>query len=219
MYRYFIQPQLNKFTNSLIGYETLIRKSADDRWILPQNFASIPLDIQVDLLKQVANRLALKVGSVSFNLNRTQFINRDMATALIDAQHAIYPVTLVVEVTEEESDQDVSLAQLKQAAAEYEQHGLQLSLDDVGTGRNVYENIKALLPEASEIKVAMQNFRQSERTTEIPTQLRYWRDIARKNQLRLIVEGIETAEDDALLDDLEIPLRQGYYYGKPHLFS
>lgn len=31
------------------------------------------------------------------------------------------------------------------------------------------------------------------------------------------MEGIETIEDDQLLDRLEIPYRQGYYYGKPHL--
>lgn len=40
MYRYFIQPQLDKFNNSLIGYEMLIRyrETDQDRWTLPESF-------------------------------------------------------------------------------------------------------------------------------------------------------------------------------------
>ncbi len=47
MYRYFIQPQLDKFNNSLIGYEMLIRyrETDQDRWTLPESFDNIPIDV------------------------------------------------------------------------------------------------------------------------------------------------------------------------------
>ena len=53
MYRYFIQPQLDKFNNSLIGYEMLIRyrETDQDRWTLPESFDNIPIDVQSQLTK------------------------------------------------------------------------------------------------------------------------------------------------------------------------
>lgn len=81
-----------------------------------------------------------------------------MAAALIQVQHAIYPVTLVVEVTEEPGDQDVSLSQLQEQITAFAAHGIQFSLDDVSTGDNRYAQIKPLLPLASELKFAMQIF-------------------------------------------------------------
>ncbi|MTV81799.1 EAL domain-containing protein [Secundilactobacillus folii] len=217
MYRYFIQPQLNRFTNSLIGYEMLIRKYDDEHWKLPQNFAAIPVDEQVNLLKLTAKRIGLKVGSISFNLNRSQFIDQHMAEALIDAQHDIYPVKLIIEVTEESCDKDVAREALVKSAKHYTENGVQISLDDVGTGFNTYNNIKALLPYANEIKFAMQNFRRETREGEIVDQLQFWKEVASKYHIRLVVEGTENAEEDELLNQLDLPYRQGYFYGKPHL--
>lgn len=219
MYRYFIQPQLNKFTNSLVGYEMLIRRFEDGQWVLPKNFASVPVDTQVELLKETAMQLALKIGSVSINLNRSQFIDHEMALALIDAQHHFYPVSLIVEVTEESVDKKITEAQLMAQIKVYESHGIQLSLDDVGTGENTFDNIEPLLDSASEIKLAMQNFRSERRQFEIPEQLVFWNQVAKNYNLRLIVEGTENDEEDKLLDNLKLPFRQGYYYGKPHLFK
>lgn len=219
MYRYFIQPQLNQDTRSLIGYEMLIRKYDDERWILPKHFAAIPVAIQTRLLAQVAQQLALKIGSVSFNLNRAQFVNAEMAAALIQVQHAIYPVTLVVEVTEEPGDDMIDLVQLQKQAMAFASHGIELSLDDVSTGENRYSQLKPLLPLASEIKFAMQNFRTEQRAKQIRPALLFWQQVAEQYNLRLIVEGIENADDEQLLDQLELPFRQGYYYGRPHLFE
>lgn len=217
MYRYFIQPQLNKFTNSLVGYEMLIRKYDDEHWRLPQNFAAIPIDEQINLLKKTAHRIGLKVGSISFNLNRRQFIDPHMEEALVDVQREIFPVNLIIEVTEEESDQLVPADKLLVSAERYAKSGVQISLDDVGSGCNTYEHIKLLLPYANEIKFAMQNFRNANLEFKIVEQLRFWKKIADQYQIRLVVEGTETAKEDQLLDDLNLPYRQGYFYGKPHL--
>lgn len=217
MYRYFIQPQLNKFTNSLVGYEMLIRKYDDKTWHLPQNFAAIPVDEQIGLLKKTAHRIGLKVGSISFNLNRKQFIDPHMVEALIDVQREIFPVKLIIEVTEEESDQLVSEDKFLMSTKHYANNGVQISLDDVGSGYNTYKNVKSLLPYADEIKFAMQNFRNNNKESKIVEQLQFWKEVANRYHLRLVVEGTESAEEDQLLDELDLPYRQGYFYGKPHL--
>ncbi|CAJ1227378.1 EAL domain-containing protein [Lactiplantibacillus xiangfangensis] len=221
MYRYFIQPQLDKFNNSLIGYEMLIRYRAhpEDRWTLPENFASIPIDVQISLLKATARELSLKIASVSINFNRKQFLDPGIAEAVIDAQKKLFPTKIVVEVTEEPGEHTYSNADMLAQIKAIKAHGLEFSLDDVGTGINVYDHIKPLLDYAEEIKFAMQNFRKEGREDEIPKQLKFWRDIARQYDARLILEGVENDPEDALANDLEIPLRQGYYYGKPHLFK
>jgi len=221
MYRYFIQPQLNKFNNSLVGYEMLIRYRASDadRWTLPESFDNIPIDVQVDLLKATASELALKIGSVSINFNRKQFLNDSIATAVIAAQKQLFPVQVIVEVTEETDEDRYTLVEMQQQIEKYKSNGLQFSIDDVGTGINVYDHIKPLLNSAEEIKFAMQNFRAEDRENEIPIQLKFWRDIAQQYDIRLILEGVENDAEDQMADDLNISLRQGYYYGKPHLFK
>lgn len=219
MFRYFIQPQLNKFNNSIIGYELLIRKFIDGHWQLPENFAAVPINAQITLLKATVARLSLKVNSVSLNLNRQQFLDADLAQAIIDTQRLLFPVALVIEITEEPNEKHFSSDELLTQANRFADYGIQLSLDDVGTGRNNLENIQPLLPIASEMKFAMQNFRRLKRTAEIPAQIKKWQAVAEANQLRFVLEGIENPEEDQMADQLEVSLRQGYFYGQPHLLK
>ena len=219
MYRYFLQPQLNVLNNSLIGYEMLIRQRVADHWVLPREFESIPIDVQADLIRQTAQKLRLKVASVSYNVNQTQFVNPTIAKTIVAAQRAIYPITLVLEVTEELTDATITDEQVIDQVHYFDEQGIQLSLDDIGTGINTYEHIEPILSYASEIKFAMQNFREAGREDEIPEALKFWKKISQQYRLRLILEGVENAEEDELANQLEIPLRQGWYYGKPHLVA
>ncbi len=219
MYRYFLQPQLDVLNNSLIGYELLIRQQVDGKWVLPHNFESIPIDIQADLIARTAQKLMLKIGSVSFNVNQRQFIDPTIAQAIIKAQVQIYPVNLVLEVTEEVTDKKVTNKQIIDQVHYFDEHGIQLSLDDIGTGVNTYDHLEPILSYASEIKFAMQNFRQEGREDEIPENLKFWKKIAKQYKLRLILEGVENQAEGDMADDLELDLRQGWFYGKPHLFK
>lgn len=219
MYRYFLQPQLDASNNSLIGYELLIRQQVDGKWVLPHDFASIPIDVQADLIRRTAQKLLLKIGSVSFNTNQSQFIDDTIAQAILEAQKHIYPINLVLEVTEEITDKAVTDQQIIDQVHFFDKHGIQLSLDDIGTGINTYDHIKPILPYASEIKFAMQNFRQEGRADEIPEQLAFWKKVADDQNLRLILEGVEDEAEHEMANDLGIDFRQGWFYGKPHLFK
>ena len=221
MYRYFIQPQLDKFNNSLIGYELLIRyrDPATNTWSLPVNFGAVPTDVQINLLTATAKQLAPKFESISLNFNCDQFLNQPLVNAVIATQATLFPLKFIVEVTEETTVNPPTANAVLAQVQHLKRHGLQFSLDDVGTGQNVYEPIEPLLGYVDEIKFALQNFRAANRTAEIPSALKFWQQIAQQYHLRLIVEGIETAREDALADDLGIRFRQGFYYGKPHLFK
>ena len=61
----------------------------------------------------------------------------------------------------------------------------------------------------------MQNLRQTTSEAELIERVQFWQAIAEKNQLSMIVEGIETEADLAMIKGLGIQYAQGYYFGKP----
>ena len=219
MYRFFIQPQLDKVNNSLIGYELLMKKKTAEGWRPPANFSDVPSHTMASLLIATTKLLSLKIGSVSVNINRNQLMDKEVRDALIEAQSILRPLRLVVELTEDTPDQDWPNSELVPLIKEFINYGMDFSLDDCGTGVNQLDNIQELVPLASEIKFAIQNFGEKLRDPDIEKKVIFWRDFSNKNNLRFILEGIEDDHDDALADSLKIDLRQGYFYGKPRLLK
>lgn len=209
MYRFFIQPQLDKFNNSLIGYELLMKKKTEQGWRPPHNFSDVPSHTMASVLIATTKLLSLKIGSVSVNINRNQLMDPEVRTAIIEAQRILRPLRLVVELTEDTPDQNWPNSQLIPLIKDFIDYGMDFSLDDCGTGVNQLENIKELVPLASEIKFAIQNFGEKLRDPDIENKVIFWRDFSRKHNLRFILEGIEDDNDDQLADSLEIDLRQG----------
>jgi FOG: EAL domain len=219
MYRYFIQPQLDKVNNSLIGYELLMKEKKPEGWRPPANFSDVPSHLMAQVLVETTKLLSLKIGSVSVNINRNQLMDEEVRDAIIEAQRILRPLRLVVELTEDTPNQNWSNEEYISLIKEFIDYGMDFSLDDCGTGTNQMDQIKDMIPLAAEIKFAIQNFGEKLRDPDIESKVIYWRDICRKQNIRFILEGIEDDKDDALADKLGIDLRQGYYYGKPRLLK
>jgi len=219
MYRYFIQPQLDKVNNSLIGYELLMKEKKPEGWRPPDNFSDVPSHTMAQVLTETTKKLSLKIGSVSVNINRNQLMDEEVRKAIIETQQILRPLRLVVELTEDTPNKNWSNEEYISLIKEFIDYGMDFSLDDCGTGTNQLDQVKDMIPLASEIKFAIQNFGEKLRDPDIEEKVVFWRDICKKNNLRFILEGIEDANDDKLADTLGIDLRQGYYYGKPHLLD
>ena len=219
MYRFFIQPQLDTVNNSLIGYELLMKKKTDQGWRPPANFSDVPSHVMAEVLINTTKLLSLKIGSVSVNINRDQLMDKEVRDAIIEAQSILRPLRLVVELTEDIPSVEWPTEKYVTLIKDFINYGMDFSLDDCGTGVNQLDNITELVPLASEIKFAIQNFGEKLRDPDIESKVIFWRDFCLKNNLRFILEGIEDENDDALADSLNIDLRQGYYYGKPRLLK
>lgn len=219
MYRFFIQPQLDKVNNSLIGYELLMKKKTPEGWRPPANFSDVPSHTMASLLIATTKLLSLKIGSVSVNINRNQLMDKEVRDDIIEAQSILRPLRLVVELTEDTPDKDWPNSELIPLIKDFINYGMDFSLDDCGTGVNQLNQIQDLVPLASEIKFAIQNFGEKLRDPNIEDKVIFWRDFCREHNLRFILEGIEDDHDDVLADSLGIDLRQGYYYGKPRLLK
>lgn len=219
MYRFFIQPQIDKINNSLIGYELLLKQKTDDGWRPPANFSDVPSHTLASVLISTTKLLSLKIGSVSVNINRNQLMEKEVRDAIIEAQSILRPLRVVVELTEDVPNKPWSNSELIPLIQEFINYGMDFSLDDCGTGVNQLEQITELVPLASEIKFAIQNFGEKLRDSEIEQKVVFWRNFSQQHKLRFILEGIEDERDDSLADALKIDLRQGYFYGKPHLLK
>jgi len=217
IYRYFVQPQLDVQTQTLFGYELLIKQLTSDGWRLPESFTSIDSKVISDLLIRTTKILGLKVQYCSVNISREQLMDTTVAKAIIKSQMQLYPAKLVVELTEEAGPRSYPDTHIIPHLRSFIERGMQISLDDVGTGINDFKSIQEILPLASEIKFALQNFRTGIKDPMIQQKLHFWHAISNEYGLRLILEGIEDSEDDQMSDDFKINLRQGYYYGKPQL--
>lgn len=217
LYRYFAQQQVNAYTNTIIGFELLLKKYQDDSWQPPRDFNQISAHIIAGQLLLTTEKLATKATSVSVNLTVDQLHRKEIRSALQTAQKRLRPTRLIVELVEAAAIKPVSLPALITMIRSFTDQGINFSLDDVGTGENLWPQIAPLLDHVQELKYALQNNHEHLTDPQARKKVLFWHDLAEKHHLRFILEGVETPEDIALADQLALDLRQGYYYGKPEL--
>lgn len=212
-YCFFVQPQIDVKTDSVFGYEVLLRKNIQGKWGVPADFTEISIDEQLELLEQALKDIDHPHKDkmvISFNLNAKQAQDPPTLSKVIEFRKRIYPIPFVVEFTEA-----VSLELVKEYSQDLHQNDILLAIDDVGTGSNTFANIKSYLPFIDKIKFAMQNFRMANNPEAIAESLKFWVKIAQENSLLMVLEGIESSADQLRGAKLGIDLQQGYLYGKP----
>lgn len=219
VYRYFVQPQIDTDTKTIFGYELLMKQMTPEGWRLLESFSAIDPQITADLLIATTKVLSLKVRYLSVNVNREQLMTTTIAKAIIKSQEQLYPTKLVVELTEDDGPQQYTIADLLPQLRSFINMGMQISLDDVGTGDNYFKDIQELLPLVSEVKFALQNFNREFKDPHIQQKIRFWRAISAEYGLRMVLEGIEDHADNRLSKQLGIKLKQGYYFSRPQLLK
>jgi EAL domain-containing protein (putative c-di-GMP-specific phosphodiesterase class I) len=134
---------------------------------------------------------------------------RDVAALL--AKHGIRPDRLVLEITEtvvmsELGVIDIVLSTLRGM-------GVQLAVDDFGTG---YSSLTFLTRvTVDEVKIDRTFVRRMVESAEVAAIVRTTVDLANRLGLRIIAEGVETAEQRAELTALGCTGAQGYFFYPP----
>ncbi|WP_155285828.1 EAL domain-containing protein [Lacticaseibacillus zhaodongensis] len=208
---YFAQPIVkpNKTSAETWGAELLLRQQDGDHWHLPGRF-DIGVEEQIALMTKVITSSNLK--RMDINLTRDQFADTNFAKALAGFTKAAYgPEKLVVEIT---SVPDLSA--IRRITSIYRSAGINIFIDDVGSD-NSYELVKQVLPYIDGIKFAMQNLRKHESPERIRERVQFWADTAKKANIELILEGVESQADVEFATSLGIQYCQGFYFGKPAL--
>jgi diguanylate cyclase (GGDEF)-like protein len=217
------QPLFNMTNQSLIGFEALIRLPAGDGSLIPPvKFISVAEDLRLieeigTWVLQEACRTAATWPApltVAVNLSPLQFeggnVGSIVAAALKDA--GLAPSRLELEITESLllGNTDFVLAELRAL----KEIGVAIVMDDFGTG---YSSLSYLwrFP-FDKIKIDrsfMQGLNASGKNagTVVKTIIA----LGREMDMRITVEGVETAEQVAFLDGVNADQVQGYFFGRP----
>ncbi|WP_102325083.1 EAL domain-containing protein [Komagataeibacter saccharivorans] len=226
MLKLHYQPQVRIHTLELTGVEALAR------WhhprlgnIFPSRFIAVAEETgQIEAIGQWAlleacrqivkwDRDGIHVPTVAVNLSAVHFRNQTLP-AYIDAllkDHGLSPARLTVEITEsvtmDSSHETESVLDAVRAL------GCGLSMDDFGTG---YSSLSRLtrLP-LTEIKMDRSFIHNFEHDTNVQAVTMAVIGIGRRLGMTVVGEGVETAEQRALLEELDCDVMQGYLFARP----
>ena len=150
---------------------------------------------------------------MSVNLSARNLMDADLPRDVADALEAsgLEPAQLILEITE--TVMIVEAAQAEDVLAQLRALGVGLSVDDFGTG---YSSLTFLQRVAvNEIKVDRSfvgSMLQSDNDAAI---VRATVELAHGLGIRVVAEGVETAEQVIALRELGCDIAQGWHYGRP----
>lgn len=223
----FYQPWMNKDGTKIVGCEALLRwkgETITDSY--PGEF--IPILEETDDILEVGRfvmREAMRQQKlweerygnfiVSFNVSYGQFLEDHYVEEVEKAvkEFGVDPHNIVIELTESCSVQ--SPATLANVFAELKDLGFNIALDDFGTGYSSLEMLK-LLP-ADSIKIEHTFVRELSAEGHdvdfaiIKSILYLCSELGQS----VVVEGVENAEVESIIRQMNVGFLQGYYYSKP----
>ena len=224
--RLFYQPQMRFDSGLLHGVEALARwENREFGSVSPESF--IPIAEEAGLIDGISDwvlgevcrqlgdwrRRGVPVPSVAVNLSTPNFHDRAFPGRIWAylARNGLAVSDLVIEITENVfiDDNPATMAAIR----EVRDMGFRLSLDDFGTGYSGLGYLRDI--PITEIKMDRSFVRDLESE---PSSRRLSQAIMRLGEnlgLRVVVEGVETAEQFALLKTQGFHILQGYYISRP----
>lgn len=220
------QPKFHAPDGPIAGVEALVRWQHPQRGLVPAN-EFVPLAERTGLIlplgtwvlneacRQMAqwHREGHTTWTVAVNLSALQFSHAALIDTVRDAlaRHELDPHCLTLEITESTAmrDADASLHILQQLDA----MGVRISIDDFGTGYSSLLYLKRL--PASELKIDRGFVRDLAHDTEDAAIVSAIVALGQTLNLRIVAEGVETAEQQAFLTRLGCHSLQGYLLGRP----
>ncbi|MDH3661433.1 MAG: EAL domain-containing protein [Alphaproteobacteria bacterium] len=221
------QPKVDLESDRLIGFEALVRWQHETLGqVYPDEFLSVAedrgliLNIGRTVVDQVTRDIAewlasgFDPGTIAINVHPVELRRRNHMVGLLGLieERGIAFERFVLEVTENcviGRGNEEAVAVL----CDLSERGLALSLDDFGTG---YASLKHLreLP-LDEIKIDRSFTAGMTRDPATTAIVSATLDLAKKLQIRVIAEGIETEEQVAHLKAFGHIVGQGFFFGRP----
>ena len=220
------QPKIGLATGSIVGLEALVRWQHPERGLLfPDDF--IRRTEELGLINQlgwiVVNRglsdlrgfaiaadtsLTLSVNTSTFSLQDPGF--SDMLLSLLQ-KYGIASHNLIFEITESGLIRKLSNTLDDLAKLRVEQ--VQLSIDNFGTGHSTTQQLRAI--PATELKIdksSVQNIHTNDRDCVL---VQRTIEIGHILGMKVVAEGVETAEQLAFLLSNGCDIVQGYLFSRP----
>lgn len=220
------QPQVNLRSGRIIGVEALLRWNNPEIGMVPPEYfipiaeeAGLIIPIGEWVLREACRQnsewrmLGLPKITVAVNLSAVQFRQNNFGEMIkeILREYELDPSGLELEITESAvmHNAEVSIALLLELKA----MGLKLAVDDFGTGYSSLSFLKRF--PIDKLKIDQSFVRDITVDSDDAVIVSTIINMARTLKLKVIAEGVETAEQLSFLKDQECDEIQGYYFSKP----
>lgn len=222
----FVQPKYDVETEEIVGGEALVRwKHPQKGMISPAVFIPVfeknGFIVRLDyfvwdetcrLLAEVKKQ-GLPVLPVSINISRVHFYGSDLKKRLVNLieKYDLRPEDLELEITESicAEDTDSIYKRIKRLQAQ----GFKVAMDDFGSGYSSLNMLKEMPLDIVKMDLkfldAKENVEKSRLILETLIRL------SQKIDLKVVVEGVETKEQQEFLKEIGGCQAQGYYFSKP----
>ncbi|WP_138494218.1 DUF4084 domain-containing protein [Paenibacillus pinistramenti] len=217
------QPQIDALTGKMTGAEALLRWNHPEYGLLyPGEF--IPLaessgyivPIGEWVLRTACEQVKIWHSKdhhlkIAVNLSRIQFRQQDLVEMIgtILQETELDPAFLSLELTESTVMQADAIPKLKKLKA----YGVQLSLDDFGSGFSSLSYLESF--PLDKLKLAPEFAQKIESGVTSQTVVSSIIYLASQLNIEVIAEGVETERQAALLKQIQCSEMQGYLFGRP----
>ena len=225
-FRLHYQPQIELATGRLVGLEGLLRwQNGEQGNVEPSHF--VPILEDTGLMVRVGQwvlstgcKQRLEWQSVvpddcvlALNLSPRQFADKNLVSGIRAAlkENNLPPSQLELELTEGMLMNDTQYTQ--SVLHELKEMGIRLSIDDFGTGYSSLAYLKQFPLDVLKIdRQFIRNLTTSDKDAAITTSII---QLAHNLGLKVVAEGVENAEQVAMLKKLGCDIGQGYYFSRP----
>jgi diguanylate cyclase (GGDEF)-like protein len=220
------QPKVELADGGTVGVEALARWEHPERGLL-QPAAFIEMVERTNLSRQfTAEVLSLALQQsrawsdagldipIAVNLSRRSLLDPSLPGSVAAAleKHGVSPHLVILEINEMTVVSEPELA--VQILHRLRALGVKVSLDDFGTGYSSLSYLKSL--PIDELKIDRSFVRHvSEAGSRDSILVRATVELAHQLGLTVVAEGVEDAETQRLLGDLECDIAQGFHFARP----
>lgn len=226
-FRVYYQPIVSLHNGQIVGFETLSRWQRPQGLIMPTEFIAVAdeigiiLSINRQLLCEACRQLRSwrelfpsdPPLTVNVNITPKQFEQPNLASQILDTlqETGLEPSGLNLEITE-----TIAMADADRSAvvlSELKALGVRLDIDDFGTGYSSLSRLRSFPVDT--LKVDRSFISRIDSDIETREIVRVIIMLAHGLGLKVVAEGVETAEQAKMLEDMGCEFAQGYLYSKP----
>lgn len=214
------QPIINLADETTFAYEALVRgqdgATAGDILSTVDSVNRFSFDqlCRVTALEWAGRLRPASLLSINFMPNAIYDAHHCMLSTIAAARRVDWPLTRIIfEVTEQEAVSD--LGHLQVVLKAYRSQGILTAIDDFGAAYSGLNMLADFQPDLLKLDLALIKGIAADRNRRCI--IRHTANMCEELGVKIIAEGVETADDSQALRDLGISLQQGYLFARPQL--